>query len=207
MKYLLFFLIISINESFGMQDDSSSFNDFRNQRERLDLDSSNYYRNLYNNALAKKGIAAHNYEIALWKYSINNLSHRRRSFEWQLLSSKFIFFIVMFIVVCGIIFSGLQFYQSWKMSSKFTKMANSKNLEQIEKLLDQDESQITVSPSSGVSITTSVVGFLVLCISICFFYLYLQHVYPINEAQIDNLSSINAQLSNEEKNVAGSKGN
>lgn len=196
MKYLFMcFLIIPFCESYGIQSHPAimGYEEELRTGKSSDLDSSNHYK------MVQREIAENSYEIAKLNYSIHNLSHRRRSFEWQLLSSRFIFFIVMFVVICGIIFSGLQFYQSWKMSLKFMNMANSKNLEQIEKLLEQEDSQITVSPSNGVSITTSVVGFLVLCVSICFFYLYLQHVYPINEAQIDNLRDINYSVSSEAK--------
>jgi hypothetical protein len=202
MKYLFMcFLIIPVCESYGIQNHPimSGFEEDQKKGKSSDPDSSYIYKKILTNEILKRDIAMTTSDIEKWNYSIHNLSHRRRSFEWQLLSSRFIFFIVMFVVICGIIFSGLQFYQSWKMSLKFMNMANSKNLEQIEKLLEQEDSQITVSPSNGVSITTSVVGFLVLCVSICFFYLYLQHVYPINEAQIDNLRDINYSVSSEAK--------
>ena len=205
-KYLkkIFILNFFIVSSTVISGQSDTINPATNLFEGLDkeiklpADTSSLlmnYRTLITISSYKKEIAENSYATEYSKKKINNFIHTIRVFEWQLLSSKFIFFIVMVVVLSGILFSGLQFYQSFKLTSKVIKIANSKNLDQIEKIVDQDNSNISVSPTNGFSVTTSIVGLLVLGISIGFFYLYLTHVYPIKETSIDNPTELNVQIS------------
>jgi hypothetical protein len=197
------FLLVANIAIFGQNDTPNIFEETDAEIQKLhDTALINHYSTLNTITTFKKDIAKNKYATEYMNHYSSNLGFRRRVFEWQLLSSKFIFFIVMVVVLSGILFSGLQFYQSFKLTSKFTRMANSKNLEQIEKIIDQESSKIEVSPTGGFSVTTSIVGLLVLGVSIGFFYLYLNHVYPINEKQMDNPKELNAQINKMEENAA-----
>jgi hypothetical protein len=46
---------------------------------------------------------------AYYDYRVSELAHRRAVFEWQLFSSRIIFWIVIGLVVTGGAFSGIQF--------------------------------------------------------------------------------------------------
>src|SRR5206468_1719279 len=56
--------------------------------------------------------------LAAWReyyaYRTDGLRHRRRVFEWQLVSSKIIFVIVLLLVFSGITFAAVQFYTGLK---------------------------------------------------------------------------------------------
>jgi len=203
--FVCYFLYISIASASGQEERLNIFEELDADIQKSSIGKSDSlikcYSSLRTITIIERDIAKNRYTTEFMKYYINNFAHRKSIFEWQLLSSKFIFFLVMIVVLSGILFSGLQFYQSFKLTSKFTKMANSKNLDQIEKIMNQDSSTIEISPTNGFSVTTSIVGLLVLGVSIGFFYLYLNHVYPINEKQMDNPSELNLQI-NEKKETA-----
>jgi len=98
---------------------------------------------------------------AYYEYKIEGFDHRHRSFEWQLVSSKIIFFTVLVLVIVGIIFSGIQFKKAMKEGISETTTAE-------------------VSPT-GLKFSSSVLGVIILFISLMFFYLYLIYIYPISE--------------------------
>ena len=75
----------------------------------------------------------------------------------------------MLIVLSGLAFAGIQFYISMKQmsvrkKSEDNQLGSGTNLE---------------LSASGIKVTSSVLGIIILAISIGFFYLYLAHVYPI----------------------------
>jgi len=98
------------------------------------------------------------YNDAYWKYQRGSLDHLRKIYAWQYLSSIVIFFVVIFLVLMGVLFSWLQF-----------KAAAYKG-----------ESEELDASMQGVKITSSTLGVVILVLSMCFFYLYLRYVYPIN---------------------------
>lgn len=101
-----------------------------------------------------------------YEYRTQGFEHRQRVFEWQLLSSRVIFFVVIFLVITGVYFSWLQFKVDL----------------QREKDGGQKSSPSTVKASSGgLEVSSPVLGVIILVISLLFFYLYLAHVYPIEE--------------------------
>ncbi|MDZ7757700.1 hypothetical protein [Rhodohalobacter sp.] len=106
---------------------------------------------------------------AYYEYRVSGFEHRKNVFLWQLVSSKMIFFGVLLMVFCGICFSGIQFYKSMTMSK----------VEGVE-AIDTGVTEFEAS-TSGIKVTSSVLGIIVLVISLAFFYLYLVYVYPISE--------------------------
>jgi hypothetical protein len=101
---------------------------------------------------------------AFFDYRTQGFEHRREVFAWQLLSSKIIFVIVVALVVVGIYFSWLQFRQGLRRPP------------------GESETSTTFEASTtGIKITSPVLGVIILAISLAFFYLYLAYVYPIQE--------------------------
>ena len=105
---------------------------------------------------------------AISEYNLFGLEHRKRSLEWNLTSSIIIFWSVIFLVLSGITFAGIQFYSSLHSKNKLTDpgQALATNLE---------------ANMQGIKISSPVLGVIILIISMLFFYLYLKFVYPITE--------------------------
>jgi hypothetical protein len=58
-----------------------------------------------------------------FEYRVSGYEHREKVFSWQLLSSKIIFFSVLFMLLVGVYFSYLQFKKAIKENSN-TGIAN-----------------------------------------------------------------------------------
>ena len=102
---------------------------------------------------------------AYYDYRTEGFDHRQRVFEWQLLSSRIIFVVVIALVGAGIYFSWLQFRADLKKTDQ-----------------EGDPTVSTLEAStSGIKVSSPVLGVVILVISLLFFYLYLQYVYPIEE--------------------------
>ncbi len=87
--------------------------------------------------------------------------HQRDVFRWQLFSAKIIFASVILLVVAGIYFAAVQFHHGLKKGSSAT-----------------GETEFEAS-LKGIKVSSPVWGVIILTISLAFFYLYLEHVYPI----------------------------
>lgn len=91
-----------------------------------------------------------------------SLNHRKKVLTWNHYSSVIIFFFVMTIMSLGLYFSYMQFRDS---------------------VGSQTKSEIAPSTvklgHGGIEISSSVIGLLVLMVSLAFFYLYLENVYPV----------------------------
>lgn len=103
-----------------------------------------------------------------YNYRVSGFAHRKDVFEWQLFSTKFIFWSVLFLVFSGICFSAIQFYKTMSL----TEVEGQRAAESITEF---------EASASGVKITSPVLGVIILVISLAFFYLYLVYVYPISE--------------------------
>lgn len=122
------------------------------------------------------------YNISLQKYYRESLVNRNKAFTWSHTSSVIIFWMVITIMFFGLIFSAIQFYIS---------MLNAKH--QIQnKVQSETDKEETPGPTtlkislSGLEVNSSVLGIIILVISLAFFYLYLVHVYPVKEYNIEN---------------------
>lgn len=99
-----------------------------------------------------------------YDYRVNAFEHRYRVFQWQYYSSIAIFVTVILIVAIGIYFAWRQFHETENKSEMGTTKFE--------------------ASESGFSISSPVLGVIILLISLAFFYLYLVYVYPINDVSI-----------------------
>lgn len=94
-----------------------------------------------------------------YRYRVKGFEHRQRVFEWQYYSGIVIFIMVIGIVSIGLYFSWMQFHANENPNS-------------------MPESTIEAS-TTGLKVSSPVLGVIILVLSLAFFYLYLVHVYPI----------------------------
>jgi len=106
----------------------------------------------------KSAQAEDDYNVEYWKYQVKVLEHSRKVYAWQHISSIIIFYVVVFLVLVGVVFSWLQF-----RAAAF-----------------KGESEELDANLKGVKITSSTLGVVILVLSMCFFFLYLRYVYPVN---------------------------
>jgi hypothetical protein len=107
-----------------------------------------------------------------YEYRANGYAYRSRVFEWQLLSSRVIFVIVLVLVTAGIYFAAAQFHVA--MIAARRNLLNPPATDAPNPLA----TQLEIS-AKGVVINSSVLGVIILGLSLAFFYLYLVYVYPI----------------------------
>ncbi|MGR9054122.1 MAG: hypothetical protein ACU84J_15900 [Gammaproteobacteria bacterium] len=100
---------------------------------------------------------------AYYGYRQSGLEHRSKVFQWQLLSAKLIFVVVLILVAAGIYFAAVQFHYGMKRQ-------NGESM--------QTELSAT---TEGLKVSSPVLGVIILVISLAFFYLYLVYVYPIED--------------------------
>lgn len=108
-----------------------------------------------------------------YQYRADGYAYRSRVFEWQLFSSRVIFVIVFVLVGAGIYFAAVQFHAT--MLPVRREAAIDAPDDSIRTTLT---TQLEVS-AKGVVVNSSVVGVIILTLSLAFFYLYLVYVYPI----------------------------
>lgn len=106
---------------------------------------------------------------ALSEYQLFGLQHRMKTLQWNLTSSRIIFWCVIFLVFAGIVFAGLQFYMYYTA----TKVNPGGPAESLD-----TEMEVSLK---GVKINSPVLGIIILMMSFLFFYLYLVYVYPVTE--------------------------
>jgi len=108
------------------------------------------------------------------------MKHRWRSFDFQFFASEIIFLLVILIVLTGIIFSGIQFRYTLKnLQLKEKILDTAKHNDAGQQAIDLLKTDLELG-KEGIKVNSSVLGVIILVISIAFFYLYLIYVYPIN---------------------------
>jgi hypothetical protein len=105
-----------------------------------------------------------------YEYRVSGLEHRRRVFEWQLFSSKVTFVGVLLLVGIGIVFAAIQFRAGLARRGASGQESSDKEV----------VTQLELA-TTGIKVTSPVLGVIILVISLAFFYLYLVYVYPISE--------------------------
>lgn len=104
---------------------------------------------------------------AYFEYYLDGFEHRRRVFDWQYISTLIIFVVVILLVAIGIFFAWIQFRLSMSADNSNRDTAG-------------DIHEVEIS-TSGVRVSSPVLGVIILTLSLAFFYLYLVHIFPIAE--------------------------
>lgn len=101
-----------------------------------------------------------------YEYQTFSYKHAMRSFDWQYTSGKVIFWLIVLLVLAGLLFAGVQFYMGYKhpLEGGDGEQTSDSELE---------------ATLQGIKLKSSVLGLLILTLSMAFFYMYLKFVYPI----------------------------
>jgi hypothetical protein len=137
---------------------------------------------------AQKAAADPRFTRAYTDYLIWALEHDRATYRWNHISSIVIFYVVMFLVLSGVWFSWMQFRLAHRtppqgvativpssVSSQTAAGSDTPTMTTGEK---DPVTEFSASPH-GIKIASSTIGVIILVISMCFFYLYLEKVYRI----------------------------
>lgn len=100
-----------------------------------------------------------------FEYHMRGLEHRSRVFWWQHYSGRVLFLVVNALVFIGLAFAWVQFRRDMTADPAVSPPG---------------AHEISVQ-STGVTIRSSVLGVIILGLSLAFFYLYLVYVYPLVE--------------------------
>jgi|SRR5712671_561677 len=107
-----------------------------------------------------------------YDYQIYSYGHAKRTFDWQYWSGKLIFWIVLLLVGTGVFFSAVQFYLGLRHPVVRDPAKNESAV------YDPTASEFEAT-IHGIKLKSSVLGLLILAMSMVFFYLYLSYVYPV----------------------------
>jgi hypothetical protein len=99
-------------------------------------------------------------DAAYDKYYAATLEHRVRVFDWQSKASRYIFWMVIILVMAGLTFSAVQFYIGLRRG-----VTNASH-----------EVELSMQ---AVKVKSQFLGVVTLALSLAFFYLYVANVYPI----------------------------
>lgn len=171
-KYGFYFLMICSFKNTFSQSSADSLTAAKKMQTVLSAANNRFTKASYDdsvmNALTESSRTDTALKSALSQYNLFGLEHRKRSLQWNLTSTIIIFWSVIFLVLCGIIFAGIQFY-----SSLYSK---NKPGDPVQSLATNLEANM-----QGIKVSSPVLGVIILMISMLFFYLYLKYVYPITE--------------------------
>ncbi|MEE8294737.1 MAG: hypothetical protein V3R64_03410 [Sphingomonadales bacterium] len=106
--------------------------------------------------------AFNNLLITYFQQREASLKHSMDLYKWQLFASNILLWLVVFIVLTSMVFTG---YQLWLAGSYKTKLTN-------------NEARIS---AKEIRITTSSVGIIVFTLSLIFLYMFIQDVYTIKK--------------------------
>jgi hypothetical protein len=109
-------------------------------------------------------------------YQASAFRHRKDIFDWSLTADKLMFAVVNLLVLSGLGFAAIQFRLALKQGGPAA--------EGKEKADDPMATNMEIS-TAGIKVTSSVLGVIVLLISMAFFFLYARYVYPIQEVHDD----------------------
>ena len=147
----------------------------------LDLES------LTNSATEQVENYSSNLEREQYEYEIWLIRYNKKIYEYQHTSSKVLLGISVIVLTCGLYFSYMQFKDRTKIRN-IDVVNNNQNSENDEKLLEKgDDSKTSLKiGAAGIEISSSIIGLLILCVSLAFFYLYISNIYPIENSDGKN---------------------
>lgn len=183
---LIAFLVLGISPVFAQADTTKSpFAGFEKFKDSMTAGSdsllkfeNDYLKQKLRTDLARERYFQQQYDF----YFTKSLQQRYDTFQWQQESGKIIFWVVIAIVFIALFFAAVQFRITMQQLKK-RQAKRAKNLmeDEVEKV-DAHEVELSMK---GVKVNSSVLGVVILVISLAFLYLYLVFVYPINNVKLD----------------------
>ena len=153
-----------LNQDPGVEMDSAQTARYRQQQFDLRMDQLKYQQRM---------VAIYSRKL---EYNSQALNHRISTLWYQFVSGLAIFLLVVSVVLAGLIFSYMQFKVS------LDAMRKKNDADPLHASAAGDAPPTTLKIGAGsIEVTSSVVGIIILSISIVFFFLYLRYVYPIQE--------------------------
>jgi hypothetical protein len=129
------------------------------------------YDKLQNDFLKSQDAAQQGYNQYFYQQYAPELAKiQLDAFRWQATASRILIWVVVVVCLSGIIFSG---YQLWRATAPGPVGASAEKLN-----TDPLAANVELSWQS-VRVTSSVVGLVVLVISVAYLYLFLKEVYNI----------------------------
>lgn len=107
---------------------------------------------------------------AFYDYYAQGLPRRARVYEWNNFSTRVIFFVVLTLVGIGVYFSWKQFFGVTLKKPDTGREPSEGPAPEVSEL------EIGLG---GIKVKSPVLGVILLALSLAFFYLYLQYVYPV----------------------------
>jgi uncharacterized protein YpmB len=187
---LVAFLLLPVSPVFAQADTitaatKSPFDDFEKSRNATPSASDSlvkyehaYFKQKMRTDLARERYFEKQYDF----YFTESLKQRYETFQWQQESGKIIFWVVIAIVFIALFFAAVQF----RITMRQLKMRQPKGAKELqENVVEKADVHEVELSMKGVKVNSSVLGVVILVISLAFLYLYLVFVYPINNVKLD----------------------
>lgn len=104
----------------------------------------------------------------LQQHHVTMLEHREDVLRWQLTANQISFWMVLVLVFSGLVFAGIQFRTAMQ-GAKAPGDDAEKPMQELS------------LGAEGITIRSSVLGVILLALSLALFYLYLVYVFPVEE--------------------------
>ena len=176
MRFLLLItLFLTAIVSANEHKDKDFWQDIEALKKESELkEAQNYYESLLRHEA---------FEKERFAYDVFRFDDNKDSFTFQNIQTWVIFVIVMLLVISGVYLAYLQFKLDEKKALAQLEIQkllarNSATELQLGTSAGNGENSLEVS-ISGIKITSSVIGLVVLAMSFAFFYMYVLHVYDL----------------------------
>ena len=159
-----------------------------NQKNNGDQSNQILVDEAINEAINEVNKKTKNLEEEQYKHAIWALKYQEKIYEYQHISSIVLLFVSLIVLICGLYFSYMQFKDRTdhiypnKATKNLSENIDSNNIKK------NDESKTSLKIGmAGIEISSSIIGLLILCVSLAFFYLYIANIYPV----VDSTGNIN----------------
>lgn len=131
---------------------------------------------------------------------IGDMELRRRAFEWHEFSTKALFWSVIMITVLGLVLSWREFGKYYgKNGGRNASSTTGGEGVPANPVAETPPQSVFKVSAQGLEVTSSLIGLLVLGVSLAFFYLYVVNVYPLYELSSSDKPPASVQASGDTK--------
>jgi hypothetical protein len=120
---------------------------------------------------AKYDLGKKQYEYESWR-----IDYTKTLYRYQMYSSVVLLILSIAVLGCGLFFSYMQFQD--RLKNIHPNILEPSNVNDQKENNDEIKTSLRIS-MAGIEISSSIIGLLILCVSLAFFYLYIANIYPI----------------------------